>query len=66
MKLQLELDDNQAWALAQMAKRFSLHHAQQLSDRYARYPDGGQEQDHMIDAVGVLQRALAAAGASPR
>lgn len=56
------LTEDQAWALAQMCKRFGFSHAGELADAF----DGGKERDDMIDAVGKLQRALRDQGWSPR
>lgn len=48
------LTAEEAYALAQMCKRFTYEHAQNLADRY----DGGKERDHMLDATSVLWRAM--------
>ncbi|WP_428668099.1 DUF7706 family protein [Reyranella sp.] len=59
------LEEHQAQALAQLAKRFGLHHAKALSSEFTRY---GAEAEHdvMIDAVIALGRALADNGFRPR
>lgn len=55
----VELTDPQAWALAQLVKRFGFDDAERLSvDR--------NEASVMIDAVVRLQQALDEAGYSPR
>jgi hypothetical protein len=58
----LNLKNPDAWALAQMAKRFTFEHAVSLSLAH----DGGRERDAMLSGIGVLQRALADAGFEPR
>jgi len=57
--LELEVTDEQAWALAQMVKRFGYTDAESLS---ASKP----ETDTMIQAVIELQKALDRVGISPR
>lgn len=61
----LELEEEEAVALAQMAKRFGHHHAVELSSKFTRYGDR-EEHDVMLDGVIKLQRALAGAGHAPR
>lgn len=61
----VELSDDEAWVLAQMAKRFTYEHAHELSDRHQTY-DGVNERDVMIGAVNKLQRALREKGFAPR
>jgi hypothetical protein len=53
------LTEDQAWALAQLAKRFGFFEAQSLS---ADKP----ERDLMLDAIIALQGALYGEGYSPR
>lgn len=65
-KVNVELSNLQAEALAQMCKRFGQHHATELSNQYDPYPDGRSEREHMIDAVDVLRGALRDAGFAPR
>ncbi len=60
--IQLDLAPADAWALAQMTKRFTFEHAAGLSVRH----DGGRERDDMLSAICALQRALALAGFAPR
>lgn len=62
----MDLPDDAAHALAQMAKRFRLDHAQALSSKFERYSDGRLEFEHMVDAVEALRVALADAGFGPR
>lgn len=65
MKVTVQLTDHEAEALAQMAKRFGLYHAKELSSEFTRYGDMA-EHDVMIDAVMKLQRALREKGHAPR
>lgn len=58
----VDLTDARAEALAQMCKRFGLHHATSL----ANASDGGRERDHMLGAVAALRRALSEVGFDPR
>jgi hypothetical protein len=44
MKITLDLPDDQAMALAQLAKRLGYDDAERLSSRY----DGGEERDAML------------------
>lgn len=60
--IQLGLAPSDAWALAQMTKRFTYEHATSLSVRH----DGGRERDTMLNGISTLQRALADAGFAPR
>lgn len=64
-KFAVTLTEDQAWALAQMCKRFTFEHSRELSDRHATY-GGATEQEHMLDAVNVLRRCLRDAGFAPR
>ena len=61
-KVVLELPDDQAMALAQLAKRLGYDDAERLSSRY----DGGEERDAMLAGIDKLQRALKDAGFNPR
>ena len=61
-KVVIELPDDQAMALAQLAKRLGYDDAERLSSRY----DGGEERDAMLASIDKLQRALAEAGFAPR
>jgi hypothetical protein len=61
-KVVIELPDDQAMALAQLAKRLGYDDAERLSSRY----DGGEERDAMLAGIDKLQRALAEAGFAPR
>jgi hypothetical protein len=61
-RVTLDLPDDQARALAQLAKRFTHDHCKLLASRY----DGGEEADAMWQGVLKLQRALAEAGLAPR
>jgi hypothetical protein len=56
-----EMDFETAWALAQFLKRCSWSTCERLSE-----PGRKDETQRMIDAVCILQRALAGAGISPR
>jgi hypothetical protein len=58
----VDLTSVDAWALAQMTKRFTFEHAASLSVRH----DGGRERDAMLSGICALQRALADAGFGPR
>jgi hypothetical protein len=62
MKITLDLPDDQAMALAQLAKRLGYDDAERLSSRY----DGGEERDAMLAGIDKLQRALAEARFAPR
>ena len=62
VSITLDLVPADAWALAQMAKRFTFEHATSLSVRH----DGGRERDAMLGGICALQRALARAGFEPR
>ena len=61
-KVVIELPDDQAMALAQLAKRLGYDDAERLSSRY----DGSEERDAMLAGIDKLQRALAEAGFAPR
>ena len=61
-KVVIELPDDQAMALAQLAKRLGYDDAERLSSRY----DGGEERDAMLASIDKLQRALREAGFAPR
>jgi hypothetical protein len=58
----LELPDDQALALAQMAKRFTWEDAVRFSNPH----DGGRERDAILEGTLTLQRALREAGFAPR
>ncbi len=62
VKISVTLTEDQAWALAQMCKRFGLHHAEMLSNAF----DGGFEREQMLDAIIRLERALREKGLAPR
>lgn len=62
LTIPVDLTEDQAWALAQLVKRFGYEDACRLANAY----DGGRERDLMIDAVCKLQRSLSKAGFSPR
>jgi hypothetical protein len=61
-RIPLELDADEAMALAQLTKRIGYDDAERLSSRY----DGGQERDAMLAGIDKLQRALCEAGFAPR
>jgi hypothetical protein len=61
-KIVLDLPDDQAMGLAQMAKRFCYEDAV----RFANPHDGGRERDAIIDGIERLQMALRDAGYAPR
>lgn len=54
LKVAMTLTAEEAYALAQMCKRFTYEHAASLADRY----DGGKERDHILDATTILGRSL--------
>ena len=54
----VHLEEEQAWALAELCKRFTWDHAVNLSVPH----DGGHERDAMLSATGVLRTALADVG----
>jgi hypothetical protein len=58
----LRLPAHEAWALAEMCKRFCFEDAV----RFAIPHDGGRERDAILDGTTTLQRALAEAGFAPR
>ena len=60
--IQLDLAPTEAWALAQMTKRFTFEHAASLSVRH----DGGRERDAMLGGICALERALTDSGFTPR
>ena len=60
--IQLDFAPADAWALAQMTKRFTFEHAASLSVRH----DGGRERDAMLGGISTLQRALADSEFTPR
>jgi hypothetical protein len=62
MKIILDLPNDQAMSLAQMCKRFTWDDAERFANRH----DGGRERDAILEGTAALQRALAAAGFSPR
>jgi hypothetical protein len=62
MELTLALTEQQAMALAQLAKRFTHEDATRLSNRY----DENRECKNMLDAIGCLQEGLAKLGIAPR
>jgi hypothetical protein len=61
-KIILDLSDDQAMGLAQMAKRFTYEDAV----RFANPHDGGRERDAILEGTITLQRALRDAGFAPR
>ena len=61
-RIVIDLRDDEAMALAQLAKRFGYDDAERLSSRH----DGGEERHAMLAGIGKLQRALADAGYAPR
>jgi hypothetical protein len=58
IRLAVDLSEDQAEALAQMVKRFCWEDAERLANRF----DGGREREHILEAIGRLERALADAG----
>jgi hypothetical protein len=58
----MRLPEHEAWALAQMCKRFCFEDAERFANRF----DGGGERDAILDATTTLERALREAGISPR
>jgi regulator of sigma D len=65
IRITVELGEESAEALAQMAKRFSRVEANTLSNQLLRYSDGQSELDHMMSAVAALSKALAKSGFDP-
>jgi hypothetical protein len=51
----LSMGDSEAWALAQLCKRFTWEDTVRLSNRH----DGGVERDFMLAAMCQISRALA-------
>jgi hypothetical protein len=47
MKLTVELSENEAWALAEMCRRFDRDHARRLADAF----DDDAEMEAMLDAI---------------
>jgi hypothetical protein len=58
-RIELELPEKQAWAFAQFLKRIT-------STAVREFAVSQQETDEMMDAVRVVQAALAEAGYAPR
>lgn len=58
VEIKLPLTSDEAWALAQLCKRFTYQHATELSTP--------TERDAMLDAVRATWRALAKFGYAPR
>ena len=61
VEIVLEVEENQAYELAQLCKRITFTHFQELTD-----PTNEKELYVMRDAVVTLQKALADAGFAPR
>jgi DNA-binding MarR family transcriptional regulator len=62
VRITIELTTEEAEALAQMCKRFSIDVAERLADRH----DSGKERDHIRDAISILRRGLGEQGFDPR
>lgn len=62
LEIILRLEEDEAWALAELARRFTRGAAARFSDRQA----GGVEREAMLTAVRTLGRSLAEAGISGR
>lgn len=62
VNIPLELSPAEAWALAQMCKRFTFEDAKRLAAAH----DGDKERDTMLDAIRLLQTELSNAGYNPR
>lgn len=62
MKFAIDLLEDEAWALAEMCKRFDRDHAKRLADAY----DDGAEMENMLSAMMRIRRHLKEAGYSPR
>ena len=60
--INFDLPEDQAFALAEMCKRFCYEDA----ERFANRVDGGREREAILDATIALQRALRDAGIAPR
>jgi hypothetical protein len=58
----LRLPEHEAWALAEMCKRFCYEDAERFANRH----DGGRERDAILDATTTLLRTLRDAGVAPR
>ena len=61
-RIPLELDADEAMALAQLTKRIGYDGCERLSSRY----DGGAECHAMLASIDKLRRALCEAGFAPR
>jgi hypothetical protein len=59
MRIEVELPEGQAWALAQLMKRITASAARELAVDQA-------ETDEMMNAVRTVQAALAEASCAPR
>lgn len=62
VQLSVSLDHGEAWALAQLCKRFTWEDAVRLSNAH----DGGAERDRLLEAVCRVGRSLDKHGISPR
>jgi hypothetical protein len=59
----MEMTAEEAYALAQISKRFTYHDAVRFAVRH----DGGKQREHILEATGALYRALGdALGFHPR
>jgi hypothetical protein len=61
MKLTVELSENEAWALAEMCRRFDRDHAIRLADAF----DDGAEMQAMLDAIRQIRWRLKEIGYQP-
>lgn len=62
MKLTVELAEKEAWALAEMCRRFDRDHARRLADAF----DDGAEMEAMLDAIMQIRWRLKEIGYHPR
>lgn len=62
VRLRLDLSEQEAEALAEMAKRFTHEDGERFGNPY----DQGRERDAILRGVAILREALAKEGFAPR